>query len=377
MDGQSSVSQQPEKRFPVHHQRGGSTLFPETVPPYGMSGENNPAPPAADTAQPPVVALDDATSSAISALVAAQLKDAFEKFKLDDDDARGKQAAPAPVAAVAQAPPAADQPADEEGSDDEEDKVDPDSAPAPAAGQGDEFDYDQAEEDEDPAGAPATDDGHQAFTEDWYEARRSFGIPLRFEIPRRFENNFPVGFTPESVEHYRTFTITGTSRGRAAEANSLYVTAAYLTQSSNVLSELVSEIAGLLPRIRSVSDRETLRQVALRLSDAQLTSFGVYELAASRYEVLCGLQGVSGVADPELLSAYIDPPAAYSTAGRQAFRRQQTQAIRYAAQAAGRRRGADAPRALRVQDAAAPAAAVAPRGGRGGRGRGRGRGRGQ
>lgn len=46
----------------------------------------------------------------------------------------------------------------------------------------------------------------------------------------------------------------------------------------------------------------------MRLSDTQLATFGLYELSAARYEVLCVLQGATGVADPELLSAYIDFP---------------------------------------------------------------------
>ena len=68
------------------------------------------------------------------------------------------------------------------------------------------------------------------------------------------------------------------------------------------------------------------------LSNAQLSTFGTYELSASRYEILCGLQGSHGVADPALLGTFLDAPAAYSSAGRQAFRRQKQQAIKSAAQ---------------------------------------------
>jgi hypothetical protein len=61
------------------------------------------------------------------------------------------------------------------------------------------------------------------------------------------------------------------------------------------------------------------------------------ELTASRYEILCGRQGARGVADPALLESFIDAPAAYSTTGREAFMRQQEQAIRNAARIAGGR----------------------------------------
>lgn len=66
-----------------------------------------------------------------------------------------------------------------------------------------------------------------------------------------------------------------------------------------------------------MEDRKVLRNIGLRVSDAQIGIFGAYELAAARYEVLCGQEGETGVADPEPLSACIHPPAAISTAGRQ------------------------------------------------------------
>jgi hypothetical protein len=82
---------------------------------------------------------------------------------------------------------------------------------------------------------------------------------------------------------------------------------------------------------------ERLREVRWGISNVQVAAFGTYELAASRYELLCGLQGASGVADSGLLGTFLDVPAAYSSAGRQPFRRQQHQAIKNAAQIAGRR----------------------------------------
>ena len=72
------------------------------------------------------------------------------------------------------------------------------------------------------------------------------------------------------------------------------------------------------------------------LSNAQLSTFGTHELSASLYELLCGLQGAHGVADPALLGTFLDAPAAYSSTGRQAFRRQFQKAIKSAAQTADR-----------------------------------------
>lgn len=87
-----------------------------------------------------------------------------------------------------------------------------------------------------------------------------------------------------------------------------------------------------MSRSRNERDQEALLQIFLAVSDVQVAKFGVYELAAFRYEVLYGLQGVTDVTNPDLLSTYIEPPAAFSSTGQQAFRRQQRQALRYAAQ---------------------------------------------
>lgn len=84
---------------------------------------------------------------------------------------------------------------------------------------------------------------------------------------------------------------------------------------------------------------DQLRKAAAGISNAQLYPFGVYELFASRYELLCGQQGARTVADPTLLGTFLGAPAAYSSAGRQAYHQQQRQAIRTAAHTAGRRQG--------------------------------------
>jgi hypothetical protein len=138
------------------------------------------------------------------------------------------------------------------------------------------------------------------------------------------------------VAHYRTFCTGAASAGREAEANALYANAAYLTEVTNALAATVRRLKALEARVPEAII-ERLRDCRWEVSDAQLTLFGVYELTASRYEILCGRQGARGVADPALLESFIDAPAAYSTTGREAFRRQQEQAIRNAARIAGRR----------------------------------------
>lgn len=77
------------------------------------------------------------------------------------------------------------------------------------------------------------------------------------------------------------------------------------------------------------------------------------------------------------MSNYIDPPEAYSNAGRQPFQNQQTKIIRYATQEVGRRSGAGAPRVVRAPKTGEPAGVAPERGGRSGHGRGGGRNRGQ
>jgi hypothetical protein len=193
-------------------------------------------------------------------------------------------------------------------------------------------DIEDADE-EDGAGGP------QAFTPGWYEARRGRNIPPRFNIPQRFDPQYPVAFPAESVAHFQIFGSGNASVGREGEAGALYSSAAYLTEISNGLAYICGQlesVEALVLRSPTVAI-ERLRQARRALSDAQLATFGTYELAASRYELLCGLQGASGVADPALLGTFLDAPAAYSSAGRQAFRRQQQQAIKSAAQVAGRR----------------------------------------
>jgi hypothetical protein len=198
-----------------------------------------------------------------------------------------------------------------------------------------------AEEDDDAAAEDGVEDdddagGPQAFSSGWYEARRGRRIPPRFEIPRRFDPQYPVAFPAESVAHFQLFGSGNASAGRAGEAAALYSTAAYLTEIANDLAGIGRELESVEAIIPSAA-ADRLREARWALSNSHFAAFGTYELAASRYELLCGLQGASGVADPALLGTFLDAPAAYSSAGRQAFRRQQQQAVKSAAQVAGRR----------------------------------------
>jgi hypothetical protein len=155
----------------------------------------------------------------------------------------------------------------------------------------------------------------QAFNVAWYEARRGEEIAPRFKIHERFDPRYPFGFAAESIVHYRTFCVGGASPGRESEANALSNSAAYLTEISNAIDNTVRTLRAIESRVPAVH-LEQLRGCRLGVSDAQLALFGVYELTASRYEILCGLQGARGVADPALLESYVDAPTAYSTTGR-------------------------------------------------------------
>jgi hypothetical protein len=225
------------------------------------------------------------------------------------------------------------------------------SGPVANAGAPDAEDFDEEgggvdEEDEDDDEATDRDGGPQAFTPEWHEACRGRRIPPRFEIPARFDPLYPVAFKAESAEHIQTFRAGGVSAGREGEAGGLYRTAAYLTTISNSLVALGKKCEALEVLAAPLAAvQEGVREVRWAMSDAQVAVHGTLELNASRYELLCGLQGASGTADPGLLGSYLDAPAGYSRAGQQAFRLQQRQAIRSAAQVAGRRTTARRPSA--------------------------------
>jgi hypothetical protein len=143
----------------------------------------------------------------------------------------------------------------------------------------------RADSDGDSAGDGAVENSDQAFTAQWYEARRGESIAPRFNIPDRFDPRYPIGFEAESVAHYRTFCAGGASAGREAEANALYASAAYLTEANNALAETARRLKAIEARIPS-SLIERLRDCRWEVSDAQLTLFGVYELTASIHSTL-------------------------------------------------------------------------------------------
>lgn len=223
----------------------------------------------------------------------------------------------------------------------------------PGTGQAEEGATEGAQEEEessDPFESDSDDDPAEtkldAFSKGWHKQNRGRRIGSRFVIPARFSPLFPIGFKPETVEHFQTFSTGNASVGREEEAANLYNAAAYATVINNTLYEALDSLFSV-EFLEGVSNdfKGQVGEALDKISDAQVAVYGTYELAASRYEVLCGKQGAAGVADPELLSAYIDAPAAYSAAGRQAFRQQQKQAVKSAAQQAGRRslkRGAGA-----------------------------------
>jgi hypothetical protein len=138
------------------------------------------------------------------------------------------------------------------------------------------------------------------------------------------------------VAHFQLFGSGNASAGREGGAAALYSSAAYLTGIATDLAGIGKEIECVEALVPTAA-AERLLEARWALSDAQLSTFGTYGLAASRYELLCGLQGASGVADPALIGTFLDAPAAYSSAGRQAYKRQQQQAIKSAVQVAGRR----------------------------------------
>jgi hypothetical protein len=93
----------------------------------------------------------------------------------------------------------------------------------------------------------------------------------------------------------------------SSEAAALCSSAAYLTEIANDLAGIGRELEGIEALIPStVADR--LREARWALPNVHLSNFGTYELAAPRYELLCGLQGASGVADPALLEIFLDAP---------------------------------------------------------------------
>lgn len=132
------------------------------------------------------------------------------------------------------------------------------------------------------------------------------------------------------MDHFRLLAQGNTSLGRSEEAEHLYSTATYETLTSNDLCDAIEEIINLATT-NSTRTARALQPIISTLTRAQLRSRGGYEIHATRYELLSGRQGAIGVADPNIISAISNAPAAYSAAGSQAYHSQQQHAIRYAA----------------------------------------------
>jgi hypothetical protein len=111
------------------------------------------------------------------------------------------------------------------------------------------------------------------------------------------------------VAHFQLFGSGNAWEGRSGEAAALYSSAAYLTEIANDLAGIGRELESIEALIPSTA-AERLREARWALSNLYLSTFGTYELAASRYELLCGLQGASGVADPPFWEPSWTPPPA-------------------------------------------------------------------
>jgi hypothetical protein len=138
------------------------------------------------------------------------------------------------------------------------------------------------------------------------------------------------------VAHLKLFVSGNASAGRSGEAVALYSSSAHLTEIANDLAGIGTDIESIEALIPSTA-ADRLREARWALSNVHFSTFGTSELAASRYELLCGLQGAAGVSEPAFLGTFLDAPAAYISAGRQAIRRQQQKALKSAAEVAGRR----------------------------------------
>jgi hypothetical protein len=252
-----------------------------------------------DNAKP---AVDDRTRALIASLIETGIESALAARHatfLEDSDgaaAQSPSAKPAANSGRAEIHPCAGGTAEVQGGDA---PIDDDGLSEAGGAKEEEEAGEEDADEEDEAGGP------QAFSAGWYEARRGRRIPPRFEIPRRFDPQYPVAFPAESVAHLQLFGSGNASEGRSGEAAALYSSAAYLTEIANDLDGIGRElecIEALIPA--TAADR--LREARWALSNVHLSTFGTYELSASRYELLCGLQGASGVEDQNFLETFLD-----------------------------------------------------------------------
>lgn len=135
----------------------------------------------------PAIALDAATSAAISQLVATQLQAAIEKLNVNVPASQGippENEGANPGGAVPAIQPTnghteENQAEPEEGKHAAVDAVQRDR-------KGGEGEPEEGDEEEEQDTDQEPDDDHQLFTEIGYLARRGYNLPIQFEIPRRF-----------------------------------------------------------------------------------------------------------------------------------------------------------------------------------------------
>jgi hypothetical protein len=364
-----------------------------------------------DNSGPAPIALDDATRGAIEQLITSRIEAAFNNLQLPPhpappaaDDRRGADTAEPPPdsragSSIAGAGHivAGEEEAPEDGDNDPAGTYNlPVGSQRPSVGWADGGGGGGGRDASDDSGGFSDSDadgtGPQALTPRWYERRRGYYIESAFEIPKRLDPRFPVRFRPNDAEFFATFGVSRSSDGRALEAEKLYNVAAYSAEANNSILAGLESVAAVAEECTDDAVRVKLAEAVDHFATAQTQAYGLFEISASEYAVLCGKQGAPGVADPTLLEAYLQPDAGLSAANRQARARQQSQTIRYAAQQAGRRPGYGSHRRnppaaiqqLRAGGGEGPRAAGAGSGsGAGGgggrrhnRGRGRGRGRG-
>lgn len=181
-----------------------------------------------------------------------------------------------------------------------------------------------------------------AFTPDWYERRREHRVQPKFLLPPNSSPAYPASFEPEQILHERTFyNKAGTSPGRIEEADSIFVTAAYLTFAVNNQLDILSHFAALAESVEgSLTRRQNrrFREGLTAISDLQLCQFGIYQLLVGRYEILCKKQGSNAGADSTVLESFMRAPLGLTEWGDEAHQIEKRHAIKSAASSSGRNR---------------------------------------
>lgn len=125
-----------------------------------------------------------------------------------------------------------------------------------------------------------------AFSRGLHRLNRGNLIAPRFFIRARFPPLLPVGFKPETIEHYQTLGTGNVNVGRSEEAAKFHNTAASaLSPTTPSTGSRRTLLSGR--RFRGVIRRRqaTLLEPFGSISDAKVPVFGTYELSDSRDEV--------------------------------------------------------------------------------------------